>query len=585
MLENGKKNWFTVLLAPKSRHLDAAWILLSSGTAPPLNVHERHDGIPVLGLLEHGWSREQFFRGVFETSAFHSPREWSNGYSPLPLDMESPLPEVPAFPAQDMDVKAWKTALHAREAIFARLVAMGANPWTSWTNADGETVDGFDLAFSWECTPLLDLCFRHPDCPPLETLHARTAWKLRQPPISKDEKGTPIFQKSDNLLTAAAASENPCLVEILINKGWNLEGKPGNRPPLRGVKNVKILEQLLQAGATWKPEYSETWQALAKRNEAHNHTLAKRMQTVVDLNVATSTTIDAAIANELLDAFLKNNQQLILNVMKSKLGEGNKLPSMKDTASVWEALDGARNKKRSLLLDVFLYGIRPKVSKEKIARCRNLIGNHFSIYPEKEIEGASLLGLSKLLTAYLKSKAKGTYSTHIVTEKTFDDLEPGNKVKTLIDTYKLVVNHANNSTLTDTRMIMMTLLEDLIDHAEIAGEHLVQAKDIMSSYYLGKKATRQITLWLQDQPINEKISWLPALINSESKDDIKKVLDQAETDTSWKSEEKLINLLHQMVKKFEGHKGFEMEIARIKRMYLETVSGTKPETAGLIPRF
>lgn len=572
MTKPSAKNWFTVLMSPKGGHLDAAWSLLASDTAPPLNVTELHDGLPVLAFLEYGRWRGQFWETLFEDRAYDSNRDWSEGFGPLPLAPDEPLPDVPGMPQinGEYSSQGMKTRLSAREAIFAKLVAMGADPWQSWTNEDGKQVDGFDVALAWGCTPLVDLCLRHASCPPVSELHERKAWVLREPRKIKDEKGKAVYRETDGVLVAAAGSGYADLAKYLLERGWHPDGLGTGSTPLMVARNVKVTRNLLEGGAQWKPQYVTRWEAMAKKSEAYQATLAERINEVSSHGKADKDPLATSMANELIESLRKGDNQREYKVISVLSGEDKDLSHSLKKVMAWQKLNNARPDKKPLLLEAALLGFGP-LSGKNVVRCRNFMGVLNDHCPTQDLGGASPLGFGYLLTAHSRSKnmARGGYTIYTTITDTFQALGPEEKVKVLLDTFRAIATHGTKTQRENARVALVGCLDHLVDHSEIGGEHLTQGLDVFESHFLGRKANEALDRWLMTQPGQVQVKWITALVNCDYPDGLERVAQRLEDNREWQADHQAVATLAQAVKT-TPREPFVQTFTRLRRLSLET---------------
>ena len=579
MTQPAAKNWFTVLMSPMGGHLDAAWALLASGTAPPLDVRTLHDGLPVLAYLEHGRRRDLIWESVTDAQQYSHWRSWPQ-FDPLQLSLTDPAPTIPSIPMAGgkRTESDWNTMLRANEAIFARLVAMGADPWTPWTYTDQDKdsqVDGFDLACALGCTPLVDLCLRHPNCPPLDELHKRKAWTLKKPPSWADEKGKPLFGEEDGLLVAAAASGYPCMVKYLLDRGWNPEGLGQGRKPLALARMKDSVQHLLGAGAQWDPAYPEVWKTLARKSQSHQETLAARIAVAAEMTSESTHSLDEGMARELLEAFQKDDSNRTGRVWRA-MGDG-KTPAKE--ADAWVRLDRARKDSPSLLLDVALFGLG-RVARKHVDRCRNLMARIVETTPEHDIGGATALGWGVLLEEQSRNKPQGHghRSIHLTIRDGFDNLLPEEKARAVLDVFRAVLRHGKNNHKKEARVALCQILDRLDDGAKIGGDNLAQGKDLFDQHFLGKKAIRAVERWLDTQPVGKATEWLNAFAASEHFEGLGRLAERLADDPSWKEDGETITRLHAFVGRFPKVTGDAVEpMAALRRVALDTIAQTGPE--------
>lgn len=570
MSKPSAKNWFTVLMSPNGGHLDAAWSLLASGTAPPLDVTALHDGLPVLAFLEYERWRGQFWETVFEDRAYNSNRDWSAGFGPLPLTLDDPLPEVPEIPMSNGEYssKGYRTRLNAREAIFTRLVAMGANPWESWTNKDGKQIDGFDVAVAWGCTPLVDLCLRHPGRPPIETLHTRKAWVLRDPRTMKGESGKEVYRKTDGVLVAAAGGGYACLIKYLLEHGWDPEGLGTGSTPLSVARNAQVTRYLLEGGAKWDDRYIARWETMAKKSEAYRETLAARIQEASSHSHTDNDPLAASMANELIDSLRKGMDQREYKVIEVTSGPGPSYKRRKIEA--WQKLNTARARKKPLLLEAALMGFG-SIAAKTLVRCRNLMGELHDHCPEQDLGGALPLGFGYLLTAHSHTakRSRSGYTIYTTIADGFQALDPEQKVKVLLDTFRAIAEHGTQSQTENARVTLVGRIDHLLDHGEIGGEHLAQGRDLLENHFLGRKANEALDRWLATQPVQVQVEWIKPLVTCDYPEALERIWQRLNEDRSWQTDPNVVARMGEAMKTTPPE-AFAQVFSQLRRLVLET---------------
>ena len=276
-------HWLEALLLPHFGwgNVDAVHTLLSTGMA---TVPEEYPTSPrpLFEALLRGDGRSQCWSFLSYTGINEEwPRSRKGG--PLPLTPEDTFPDRPALPGPAGVIPNnanLEDYLKVHEAVFARLLAAGANPWLEVQLPSGP-VDGFDLACAWCCTPLIEACLRHPDRPDLETLHGRNPWRAMAPPTWKDEHGSPFFSQDNTLVHAFSANGDVDSLRLLLAHGWKAHPDTSARAPIEVAASEQIVETLLEAGATWKEDYAASWNALAPHHMGLSKTLVARHNRVV----------------------------------------------------------------------------------------------------------------------------------------------------------------------------------------------------------------------------------------------------------------------------------------------------------------
>lgn len=258
-----------------------AWHAVGSGALAIEDPNEVVGGVPLLGLLQ---SNDVAWVGLGSLS--RPVTEWSG--EPLPLSSNGPWPSVPQFPPlhHDRTLARATAQFSPAEAMFAALLAAGADPWVSWKSVDscdGEC-DAFDVAMSWGSAALVEACLRHPSRPALEDLHKRSAWRS----LNRTERAQSAAHKGwlkevDTLTQLSAMCGHDKVLAVLLENDFPLVRNEGERHPLAVAQNVEVCRVLLAHGvrvkdATYRSKASlkSQWEMLSKASVPHARTLDER---------------------------------------------------------------------------------------------------------------------------------------------------------------------------------------------------------------------------------------------------------------------------------------------------------------------
>lgn len=257
-----------------------AWQAVGSGALSIDDPLETVDGVPLLGLLDSdgAWNRLGRFPHDF-------PPHWSG--ESLPLSSSGPWPSSPRFPPTGRPNPHASRAdgyTHA-EALFAVLLAAGADPWVSWPAADScdNERDAFDLAVSWGSAALVEACLRHPSRPPLDVLHARSAWRAIAPGERiESPKQRAWIESAQTLVQLSAMCGHAQALGVLLAYDFPLTRQFGQRHPLALAQTADVCKTLLSHGVRLKDAIFQgqslvvQWELLANVSVAHARTLETR---------------------------------------------------------------------------------------------------------------------------------------------------------------------------------------------------------------------------------------------------------------------------------------------------------------------
>jgi len=286
-LRNPEHSTLAVLLKGAIGSPWPAWQAVGTGALAIEDPNETVDGVPLLGLLASGmnaWAGLQ----AMEVSP---ELRWSG--DPLPLSQAGPWPAFPKLPRISMETgeKYHPHSFYPAEALFAVLLAAGANPWVAWKShksCDGE-MDGFDLVVSWGCAALVDACLRHPMRPSLRELHQRSAWRA----IPRDDRAqshahAAWLSGAETLVQLSAMCGNAQTLKLLLEHEFPLVRSDHHRHPFALAKTAEVCEVLFNHGVALKnathrnQSLQEQWDLLANASVGHARTLKERRERLED---------------------------------------------------------------------------------------------------------------------------------------------------------------------------------------------------------------------------------------------------------------------------------------------------------------
>lgn len=472
-------NWFTILMSEKSYEPRAAYSLLVSGTLP-LDVNERIDGKPVIGWLRRPYSRSNSNPLYWVNLATTRLRDnyipnWIYPGEPLaisPGQKQSGTVKFPDFMGP-RDNRPYPQ-LQENEAIFAKLLQMGANPWDSWKEGNQE-LDGFDLAMGMGCLPLIQACLDHPSRPPMETLYKRTPWVLMGDDAGyKTSTHSKFFDKNDTYMHAAAASGMDTLVQLLVDYGWPVNVKT-KYTPLDMARSKETTDILLASGAQWNDTTLSNWETWANKYDKHKATLAKRVEYINSIGMGEG--VDKLLGQQAIDAFRKSDTSRLSDILRSAAKSyPDRLGNLEDAENphlgiYWKALPWGPIKlapdatlQGSPLFAVSLLALSNCAQGKRKYITRQLADYAVHLPNDQLAEGITSLGMAQIMVSLCASdeKYERFYSQLHHWHAKLRKMDQDELMNAAIDAYKLLSSSQSTATLKNLDMAMNKLMDDAL---------------------------------------------------------------------------------------------------------------------------
>lgn len=514
-----KNNWFTTLMAANDSHPEAAYKLLVSEAAPPLDVNAVIGGRTMIGWLERQLSPTPYYwanLALKDERRYYKTR-WAVPGTPLPLGPDQPQSDTISFPDSPREDK--RPRFDDREAIFAKLLERGADPWIPWESKNG-MVDGFDLAIATGCIPLVDACLRHPSKPDISQLRGRTPWNLLsgQDYYGKQGKARGLMSSKDTLVHALSASGQAELLSLLLENGWEAEPTGVKRTPLAMAQTPEVVGALLDAGAQLDEHIIEQWEQWATKFGAHKASLAARMKVISSRDLGGH---DELMGKQVIDAFKKKDWVRLNDILavKVKGKEKNKVSPVEraraladlEPYSTQTKKVGTKGATPFLLMLLHALG---RSSKEHKTRAMLICSELAYDNPDRKIWGQISANGAALVMhqTWLATRRQGVSYSFSQWHKEVRSADKGLLVRQASQAANELFEIGNQAVRENVINSMRTMARELINEHGI--EPLMEGVEFFSKTGFDPYDFTYVSEWLVDQSIDEHLSWGPTLVRS-----------------------------------------------------------------------
>ena len=519
-----RNNWFTTLMSSDGSHPEAAYKLLVSDASPFLDINAIVNGKPVIGWLERSRVYQPYYWANLATKEERRQYQtrWTTPGTPLPLSTNEPDSDTVSFPDSPRENK--NPRLDIREALFAKLLQMGADPWVPWENENGK-VDGFDLAMGTGCLPLIEACLRHPSRPDMSKLYRRTPWNILSgiPHYkSKDGAGKGLMSPKDTLVHAAAASGQNDLLKVLLKNGWETDPGVGKYSPLAMAQNSDVVKILLDAGAMWDDQIISHWDIWASRFISHKSTLAQRIELVSSM--ALTTQHNEILSKNAVDAFKKKDFPRFYKTLEAAWGDKGKEENMGMLENARALCDlkeynlpgkAGASKKASPILLVLLHAMGRSSMEHKNTALR-MITKLAIESPDKKLWGQVIVnGIALVLYhAWTQMSRNGSARSYLISDWISESkkIDPKKKVKQANQAAIFFYQNGNATVRDYVITSMRVMARELAIRDDI--EPIMEGLDFFNETGFDSDDFTYVSNWLSKQPIELHLAWGPMLVRA-----------------------------------------------------------------------